>query len=215
MAGTATRATRSTSVARVPAASPTSGFAIPTAGAGRATSCRSAAEPVRRAWATTATTRLGTTSRTGQEVTPQSVDHPWGDLWGACPCHWFMHRVFRDRNQSTRRRVEPIPVSHRRWRLRESNLVVGPWMQLGYVRGRSGERVPGCRYHLQPEQLIGHQQFGHRLWQLLSRRPKRQFHRPTTSQHRRLEDLRVQRQLDHQQDQSAGTMYSVMLVVEP
>ena len=54
MAGTATRATRSTSVARVPAASPTSGFAIPTAGAGRATSCRSAAEPVRRAWATTA-----------------------------------------------------------------------------------------------------------------------------------------------------------------
>ena len=51
MAGTATRATRATSVARVPAASPTSGFAIPTAGAGRATSCRSAAEPVRRAWA--------------------------------------------------------------------------------------------------------------------------------------------------------------------
>ena len=215
MAGTATRATRSTSVARVPAASPTSGFAIPTAGAGRATSCRSAAEPVRRAWATTATTRLGTTSRTGQEVTPQSVDHPWGDLWGACPCHWFMHRVFRDRNQSTRRRVEPIPVSHRRWRLRESNLVVRPWMQLGYVGGRSGERVPGCRHHLQPEQLIGHQQFGHRVWQLLSRRPKRQFHRPTTSQHRRLEDLRVQRQLDRQQDQSAGTMYSVMLVVEP
>ena len=162
-----------------------------------------------------ATTRLGTTSRTGQEVTPQSVDHPWGDLWGACPCHWFMHRVFRDRNQSTRRRVEPIPVSHRRWRLRESNLVVRPWMQLGYVGGRSGERVPGCRHHLQPEQLIGHQQFGHRLWQLLSRRPKRQFHRPTTSQHRRLEDLRVQRQLDRQQDQSAGTMYSVMLVVEP